>query len=293
MPPTADSARSPYLRLYQTAKRLAWDPAQLDLTHDAAEWPRLVEQEGASQHATQILHLCALFHAGEQSVTQTLSPFLSAVARAGLGIDKELFLTAQLFEEAKHYEFFERYAHEVLGADAERLRAFVSPAPQAVLVDDLEDVAHRLRREDDPAVLRTLLVEGITHYMGVVEAMLARTGYVAAHEALAERGWLPGLQEAFRLIRRDEGRHVAFGINVVREQVAAHPEDRALVTATFERHLPHVLATVQSFADYADPIVDLGQLQQFAVDAYRHFMIASGVVEGEAPMALLAELEQG
>jgi ribonucleoside-diphosphate reductase beta chain len=138
--------------------------------------------------------------------------------------------------------------------------------------------------------LRVLLVEGVTHYMGVVEAMLARTGYLGAGDALSARGWLPGLLEGFRLIRRDEGRHVSFGIHLIRELTAADPALAPVVQTTFERHLPNVLATIQAF-DYPHPIVDLGRLTQFALDAYQQFMGAAGLVQADAA-ALNAELEE-
>jgi molecular chaperone DnaK (HSP70) len=107
--------------------------------------------------------------------------------------------------------------------------------------------------------------------------MLARTGYEGAHTALAARGWMPGLQEGFRLIRRDEGRHVAFGIRVVRDAVARDASLAAVVEATFARHLPAVLATVQSFAAYEHPLVDVDALTAFALGAYQQFMAAAGL----------------
>ena len=300
MPLTAEQSRSKYFALYTTARHLAWDPTAIDLAQDRADWARIRREGAAERHAEQVLHLCALFHAGEESVTRTLAPYAGAVARAGLGLDLELHLTAQLYEEARHFEFFARYFAEVLEMDGAAAQAFVAPAPQRVLVDALDAVSDRLRREDDPARLPDLLVEGVTHYMGVVEAMLARTGYEGAHDALAARGWLPGLQEAFRLIRRDEGRHVAFGIRCVRDLVAADPRRAAIVHATFERHLPDVLATVQTFAVYEHPLVDVGTLVGFAVGACRQFLAAAGLAgdaadgegggEGDALARELAEV---
>ncbi len=149
------------------------------------------------------------------------------------------------------------------------------------MIDELDAIADRLRRTDEPERLRALLVPGITHYMGVVEALLARTGYRGAHEALAGRGWLPGLQEGFRLIRRDEGRHVSFGIHFLLEMLAEDPGAAAVVERTFERQLPHVLDTVRFF-DFPHPIVDVDGLVEFALDAYGQFRTAIGLGEGEA-----------
>jgi ribonucleoside-diphosphate reductase beta chain len=257
---------------------LHWDPVDVDLSADRAQWEMIKRDFVTEQYAEQIHRLCSLFYQGEESVTKTLSPFLSAVARSGLGLDKELFLTSQLYEEAKHFEFFHRYFTEVFGEDGTSTARQMTSEPQAVLIDDLEDVADRLRVENDPVKLRALFVEGITHYMGVVEAMLARTGYVGAHDALASRGWLPGLQEGFRLIRRDEGRHVSFGMHCIAELTTVHPEYRSIVEATFERHLPNVIGTVASF-DYPHPIVDIVKLQDYAIAQYQRFASAAGLGE--------------
>lgn len=280
MPLTATQFESPYTALYHKAKQLHWDPATVDLSEDRAQWARIGREHQAERYPEQILRLTSLFYEGEESVTRTLAPFCSAVSRAGLGIDKEMFLTTQLYEEAKHFEFFARYFAEVFEEDGAITRQYITPASQAVLISDLEEVTERLRREEDPARLVATFAEALTHYMGVVEGMLARTGYVGAHDALATRGWLPGLQEGFRLIRRDEGRHVAFGMRCIAELTAAHPELRAVVAATFERHLPNVLATVAEF-DYPQPLVDIDKLSQYALAQYQRFAAAAGL-EGDS-----------
>ena len=281
MPITTAQTDSPYYALWSKAKQLHWDPADVDLTADGAQWAMIKRDFAAERFPEQILRLCSLFYEGEESVTRTLAPFCSAVSRAGLGLDKELFLTTQLYEEAKHFEFFARYFAEVFEEDGTITASFMTDAPRAVLVADLEEVTERLRREEDPVRLKATFAEAVTHYMGVVEAMLARTGYVGAHDALAARGWLPGLQEGFRLIKRDEGRHVAFGMRCIAELTAEHPEYRAQVAATFERHLPNVLATVAEF-DYPVPLVDIDKLSAYALAQYQRFAAAAGLEGGTA-----------
>ncbi len=270
---------SRYYQLFVTSRRLAWDPLEVDLSRDAESWRCIVRDHSVERYDDQMLLLLALFHAGEQSVTETLAPFMTAIARLRLGIDKEMFLTAQLHEEAAHYEFFSRYLDDVMGPDV--ALPSLPAQPRAVLVDDLAEVTERLCTERDPQRLTRVLVEGLTHYMGIVEAMLARTGYRGVHEALAARGWLPGLQEGFAFIRRDEGRHVAFGMHLVREMVSRDPSLAETVQATFERHLPNVLETVNLF-DYPHPLAPVEPLQSFAIAAYERFMAAAGLVESPA-----------
>ncbi len=290
MPLSALQSRSKYFQLYTNSKRLAWDPAAVDLSRDAADWAIIRRDFATEGYARQLHQLCAFFLAGEESVTSTLAPLLGAVSRLRLGVDIECYLTSQIYEEAKHFEFFSRYFREVLGEESPALMSSLTAAPQAVLIDDLDATTDRVRAETDPVPLRAALVEAVTHYMGVVEAMLARTGYVGAGDALAARNWLPGLQEGFRLIRRDEGRHVSFGIHFLREMTTAHPELVHVVQNTFERHLPNVLATVQAF-DYPHPIVDLEKLTQYALDAYLHFMSAIGLADAD-DSALREELRE-
>jgi len=278
MPITATQMSSRYYALYTNSKRLAWDPASIDLSRDREDWARIQRDYPAEEYGEQIHRLCSLFYRGEESVTDTLSPFLGAVNRLGLGVDQEMYLTSQLYEEAKHFEFFARYFAEVFGDDGSTTARQMTPEPQAVLIDDLAEVTERLRREDNVALLRAVYAESVTHYMGVVEAMLARTGYVGAHDALHARDWLPGLQEGFRLIRRDEGRHVAYGMLVISELCTDYPELRAVVQATMERHLPNVLGTVSSFA-FEHPIVDVEKLANFSLAQYQRFMAAAGIGE--------------
>ncbi|MDX2183528.1 MAG: ribonucleotide-diphosphate reductase subunit beta [Gemmatimonadaceae bacterium] len=279
MPFVTDDLTSTYFKLYDKAKRLHWDPADIDLAVDRAQWAEIKRDYPVQRYGEQIHRLCALFAAGEESVANTLAPFLAAIPRGELGLDKEFHLAAQLYEEAKHYEFFARYFTEVFGESPELALRELTPAPQALLIDDLDAVTNRLRLADGRVEVRRVFLEAVTHYMGTVEAMLARTGYVGAHEALATRGWLPGLQEGFRLIRRDEGRHVAFGIQVVRELCANDPAMQQIVQDAFERNLPNVLGTIQTFGEYEYPIVDLGKLIAFALGSYQQFMASAGLAE--------------
>ena len=290
MPLTAHETESKYYQLYTNSKRLFWDPAGIDLTADRAQWRVISAEHQDDRQAEQVLRLCALFYQGEESVTTTLAPFLVAVPRLGLGLDQEMFLTSQLYEEAKHFEFFQRYVTEVFGLDGEYTADHMTPEPQAVLVDDLATVTAQLLLEREPAALRAAYARAVTHYMGVVEAMLARTGYVGAHDALATRGWLPGLQEGFRLIRRDEGRHVAYGMHVIHELCTRHPELREVVAETFERQLPNVLGTVASFA-YEHPLVDVEKLSHYALTQYQRFAGAAGLEGAEADPALWLDAE--
>ena len=287
MPVDARQYASPYYALWRKAQRAPWDPAAVDLTADKAQWRRIVDEHQEERYGEQLLRLTALFHEGEESVTHTLVPFLTAVSRADLGVDKELFLTSQLFEEGKHFDFFVRYFDEVLGVDGADAARHMTAAPTALLVDDLEEVTDRLLHERERDAIVATFAEAVTHYMGVVEGMLARTGYLGVQEALGTRGWLPGLQEGYRLIRRDEGRHVAFGLRCIAELTQADPALCDVARGVFDRQLPNVVATLQLF-DEPHPLVDVGGLITYALAQYERFASAAGLGDGEVDVEALA-----
>jgi ribonucleoside-diphosphate reductase beta chain len=287
---TWDQADSKYAELFTKSKRLFWDPAAVDLSRDREGWAAIRRDHPAARYGEQIERLCSLFYQGEASVTRTLAPYLVATSRLELGADVEMYLTSQLYEEAKHFDFFSRYFREVLGDDGRSTTAHLTSAPQQLLVSGLEQIADRLVRADAGPALEAAMVEAVAYYMGVVEAMVARTGYQAVTDALVSRGWLPGLVAGFRLIRRDEGRHVAFGIEFLRQAVAARPGHRDAVHRVFENALPLVIEVVHGF-DYPQPIVDLNRLTQYALDSSAQFLRAIDSAPAERD-ALVSQIEE-
>ncbi len=283
-------ANSKYSTLFAASKRLFWDPADVDLSNDRDGWAAIRRDHLEDRYDEQIYRLLSLFYQGEASVTRTLAPYLVAMSRLGLGADKEMFLASQLYEEAKHFDFFSRYFREVLDEDGAATVAQLGSVPQQLLVTGLDGLADRLTAAVAGPSLEVTLVEAVAYYMGVVEAMVARTGYRGVTEALAARGWLPGLLEGFRLIRRDEGRHVGFGVEFLREAIAARPSHRDTVHRVFEDAAPLVIGVVQSF-DYPRPIVNVERLTRYALDASAQFLraIESTTVDRET---LVLQIEE-
>lgn len=87
-------------RLYQKAKKLAWDPADLDFSADAESWQ---SQDERLQRA--VARLATTFMVGEEAVTLDVVPLIRAVAASGR-VEETLFLTTFLGDEAKHAEMF-------------------------------------------------------------------------------------------------------------------------------------------------------------------------------------------
>jgi ribonucleoside-diphosphate reductase beta chain len=110
------------MRLFAKAKRLGtWDPADVDLTRDAADWAALAPDE-----QDLLLRLSAQFGAGEESVAADLLPLVGWAVAQGRTED-ELFLASYLWEEAKHVEAFDRFLREVACVEGS-LEHYLTPA---------------------------------------------------------------------------------------------------------------------------------------------------------------------
>ncbi|MBZ5565328.1 MAG: ribonucleotide-diphosphate reductase subunit beta [Acidobacteriia bacterium] len=207
--------------LYRIAKQHGmWDPERIPLREDRADW----EQLNAEQRE-QLVKICSLFYEGEVSVGDTLAWWLLAVPDA----DRRAFLGAQLFEEVKHVEFFALYFREVFGnIDT---TTYLSNDYRTALVDELRErgmaIGRAVLEASGPEGARKVeqeLVRGVAHYMGVIEGVMAVTGYDYFDEMVGARGTFKRLLEGIRLIRADEGRHIIAGMDYLHEKVIEHPE---------------------------------------------------------------------
>lgn len=204
-----DTERRSY-RYYRNAVERHWDPHDIDLSTDTQAIDDLDEAGFDNLRRT-----LALFGAGEEAVTEDLAP-LSVVLE---DTADQLFVTTQLYDEAKHADFFDRYWREVIN-EAERSRGLEpsSPTEQRWFVEGYEelfernhDAMHRLLDEDTPEN-RAI---AFCHYHLTVEGILAQTGYYglqSTFDGSTDAPELPGLVEGLTSIRGDEGRHVGFGM---------------------------------------------------------------------------------
>ncbi|MBV8259314.1 MAG: R2-like ligand-binding oxidase [Actinobacteria bacterium] len=223
------------LRLYDKAKRLGvWDPSALDLSRDPEDWARMTEPERQG-----ILQISTLFLAGEEAVTLDLLPLVLAIAREGR-IEEELFLTSFLWEEGKHLQLFRRWLDEV-GGRPEGLDHWVTPSYRQLFAEELPAAMGALLADPSPA---TQARAAVTYNM-IVEGVLAETGYSVYHNALEERDLLPGLRAGIAHVKRDESRHIAYGVYLLSRLVAADPGLWEVVEARMHELLPLALAFVE------------------------------------------------
>ena len=246
------------MRLYQKAKRLGtWDPRELDFTRDREDWLRLGRDEQGA-----ILQMTSLFQAGEESVTLDLLPLIMAIAEEGR-LEEELFLTTFLFEEGKHVEFFRRFLDEVCGADGD-LHGFHTPSYRTIFYEELPAAMSRLRDDRSPEAQ----IRASVTYNLIVEGVLAETGYRSYFLALERQELMPGLRAGLAHVKRDESRHIAYGVHLLSRLVAGDPALWEVAEARMAELLPTALAFIEeTFAGYGptSPFgVRLDELSEFA-----------------------------
>ncbi len=203
------------MRLWKKAKVFAWNPDDVDFSRDRRAW---LGMDPAAREA--ILQLCALFHAGEEAVTADLLPLMRVIAAEGR-MEEEIYLTSFLWEEAKHVDVFDRFFDEVT-IDRGDLSRYWHPSYRRILTEELPAALHRLDADPSPEAQ----VRAAVTYNLVVEGMMAETGYFLFDRMLGEGGVMPGMREVIRLLRRDESRHVAFGVYLISRLVVENG-DRA------------------------------------------------------------------
>src|SRR5499427_4266572 len=101
-----------YLDLYRRWEAQQWSVGDIDFSLDRQDW---VEATEIDRKATLWSH--RLFFNGEERVTSTLAPFVWAAPTPEI----EIFLSTQMDDEARHTVFFQRWWHDVVGADTDDL----------------------------------------------------------------------------------------------------------------------------------------------------------------------------
>ncbi|WP_336135792.1 ribonucleoside-diphosphate reductase [Natronomonas amylolytica] len=245
-----------------------WDPYE-DIPEDLLEQDRkrIVDSDMSFEQFEAFRASVAKFGAGEEAVTEDLAPLMLTLS----DINDQMFVSSQIYEEAKHTQFFDRYWRTVINPAAEAKGWEVTnptdqryfPEEYVELFDRTEEAMHRLLEDDTP----TNRAKAFCHYHLVVESVLAQTGYWGFQANFSDEGpdsWaddedtedlnLDGLIEGITRIRSDEGRHVGFGMRKVQNLIAEEGVDPDIVQDTLTDLLPLVAGTVQTEYDTgADP----------------------------------------
>ena len=199
------------IRLFTASHGRAWSPVDIDFSQERADWLALADDE-----RRLLIRLVSGFRVGERGVTHELAP-LQYRFRLDGWIEEEIFVAAQMYEEARHVQFFERWLVEALPG------RFGIDIPYPDLQGDmfstrLPRAMRALFQDDSPeALLRAIIL-----YHFYVEGVSAEAGYSVYHAIFEGSGRFPALERGIRLIQRDEARHIAFGVYVLRRLLAEH-----------------------------------------------------------------------
>lgn len=212
-------------QLYELWERQHWQSHEIDFTQDRRDW------ESMKETRRQILmgNLSSFF-VGEERVTTQFSGLVMSYESQ----EEEAFLTTQQVDEARHTQHFNRFYQEVLGFDGsfeDRLaQARTELNPSFIELFDKILVNWGQRLVQDPGDIEAK-VDFVTLYHMIIEGTLALTGQWFLTDFMERKGILPGWVEGFKLVSRDEHRHVAFGTWFLREKA----KDPALKRRIVER----------------------------------------------------------
>jgi ribonucleoside-diphosphate reductase beta chain len=243
------------MRLFEKAKRLGvWNPSDIDFAQDRVDWDEMNDER-----RTAIIRLTARFVGGEEAVTLDLLPLMLAIAREGR-LEEEMFLTTFLFEEAKHTDFFSRWLREVAGSP----ELPPAPAPAVQLFDvELPSAMNALLEDQSPAAIARASVT----YNMIIEGVLAETGYHNYHRSLAVNALMPGLCEGLVQIKRDESRHIAYGVYLLSRLVAEDPAVWDVIEARMRELRPLVDAIIGAgYQSYPNGVTPFGLRQDEAAE---------------------------
>jgi len=198
--------------LYELWERQHWQSHTIDFTRDRRDW-----QQMDGDLRRRLAWNLSSFFIGEERVTTQFSGLVMAYESQG----EEAFLATQQVDEARHAQHFNRFYEQVLGIDGtfedrmDEARKDLNPAFIEMFDGVLVEWGQRLI--DNPRDVEAK-VDFVTLYHMIIEGTLALTGQWFLTDYMERKGILPGWVEGFKLISRDEHRHVAYGTWLLREK---------------------------------------------------------------------------
>ncbi|WP_231862841.1 R2-like ligand-binding oxidase [Alicyclobacillus mali (ex Roth et al. 2021)] len=223
-----DSLDEAARRLWRKAVAFGtWDPSKIDLSQDKLDYQRLSPGMRAYLES-----FCGAFYHAEENVARLFCPWIMSVSSTW----QQAYLSTQLVEEFKHTDFFSRYFEEVFGVSSPK-RRLANPVHDSLYERSRQLLASLEAPEGERA---TRLVEAFTHYQGIIEGVQANAGYHIFVHVFGKHGLFPGLSQGFRNIQRDEGRHVGFGMRVLRHYAERDAVLAARIRDIYQAYLPFI-----------------------------------------------------
>ena len=263
-----ETANSKIRRLYELGKRFNWN-SELDI--DWTQPPpaaagRAAQPEGYAEHPKwQALTPEQKADFARRANAQTLSQFLhgeqgalmvaSQLVSCAPTHDAKLYAASQTFDEARHVEVFHKYL-----MTRSRMIYPINPSLKLLLDKVLTDP-----RWDLKFIGMQILIEG-----------LALAAFQTIHQTTED----PLLRDIVGLVMRDEGRHVAFGVNYLEDWIRSLPEDQIEERAQFAYEACVVMR---------DRLVSTGVAQEFGFTEQEAIEINNAAQGGRAFRTFLFE----
>jgi len=209
-----EAANSRIRRLYELGKRFNWNsefdvdwsmaPTTREFSDDDGpegfkdqpKWKLLTPEQKADFARRTTAQTLSQFLHGEQGALMVASQLVSCAPTH----DAKLYAASQTFDEARHVEVFHRYLMERC-----HMIYPINPNLKFLLDKVLTD-----ERWDLKFIGMQILIEG-----------LALAAFQTIHETTPD----PLLKQIVGLVMRDEGRHVAFGVNYLEDWIRALPQE--------------------------------------------------------------------
>ncbi len=286
---TPELMAGPIYRKYEKATRKFWDPKDFDYSQDAADWQRMTQEQRDG-----ILTITVRIEAGEEAVTDELLPMLSASHELGR-FDWVMFLSTFMLDEARHSEFFNIWHREVCGVTTPAEKAAHWPLREHTVdpsgrfhvgepvyegipkYGDALMAAVQTKRRD---AIEQGFVRFSTLYNAWVEGVLTMPTYEIVMDTTGAWGVLPTLQQGFKGILADEGRHITFGTESCRILIEEHPEYESLVHEIIEEYRGNAVGMLEYQRNV--PGLDLDKYQRQKVRHYRNRCREMGVAADES-----------
>jgi hypothetical protein len=216
-----EAANARIRRLYELGKRFNWN-SELDVDwslapgehpgeiegpegfRDHPKWKALSQAQRADFMRRTSAQTLSQFLHGEQGALMVASQLVSCAPTH----DAKLYAASQTFDEARHVEVFHRYLMERC-----HMIYPINPNLKFLLDKVLTD-----ERWDLKFIGMQILIEG-----------LALAAFQTIHETTPD----PLLKQIVGLVMRDEGRHVAFGVNYLEDWIRSLPQPEIEERAQF------------------------------------------------------------
>ncbi len=211
---TRPSSRS----LYRRWEQQQWSAEDVALERDLGAWTRL-----PGSVRTRLERLLVNFLVGEYTGLDLLGPLLTACPDE----DSLIYLGTQLADESRHTRLMHRLGTELLGLPADLDAALpeawsrITPAQHELSAVEC-DLVGRLST-DRPSYEDWIRAVAVFHL--VTEGVLALHAQRTLVASLRPDGLLPGLRAGFAAMTRDEARHVAYGMQALRQGLAEGLEE--------------------------------------------------------------------